>query len=188
MGDAAWSVGQLDMCGGAIIAGAYRYLLWRTWDASAPRLLWVLLNPSTADGVADDPTLRRCISFTRGWRYGGLIVANLFALRTPQPRALRCAPDPVGAEDDGYLAAAASSAGAVIVGWGAAGGHQGRDRAVLALLADAALLPLLCLGTLRDGQPRHPLYVAGSTRPMPFVASGESDSRSWALSAGPGRG
>src|SRR5436190_16744965 len=73
---------------GAIIVGDYRYLLWRSWDRARPRLLWVFLNPGTADGRADDPTLRRCIGFSQAWHYGGLEIANLFAFRTPRPADL----------------------------------------------------------------------------------------------------
>ena len=91
---------------GAIIVGEYRYLLWRTWDVSRPRLLWVLLNPSTADGRTDDPTLRRSISFSRDWQYGGLEIVNLFALRSRHPRDLFMAADPVGNKNDQYLVAA----------------------------------------------------------------------------------
>lgn len=74
---------KLPQGNGAIIRGRYRYLLWRTWDMTRPRLLWVLLNPSTADDQTDDPTLRRCIRFSRDWQYGGLEIVNLFAFRTP---------------------------------------------------------------------------------------------------------
>lgn len=68
--------------------GAYRHRLWRLWDASLPTLAFVMLNPSTADQLADDPTIRRCISFARAWKFGRLEVVNLFALRTRKPDEL----------------------------------------------------------------------------------------------------
>jgi len=100
---------------GAIIEGAYRYLLWRTWDASLPRALWILLNPSMADERKDDPTLRRCTRFSASWRFGGLEIVNLFALRTPYPRDLYQAADPVGPANDRHIVAAAKRATDIIL-------------------------------------------------------------------------
>src|SRR4051812_37498054 len=91
---------------GAITEGAYRYLLWRTWDASRPCALWILLNPSLADAQTDDHTLRRCKAFSASWQFGGLEVVNLFAFRTPYPRDLHRATDPVGEDNDNHIAAA----------------------------------------------------------------------------------
>lgn len=153
---------------GAIIVGEYRYLLWRTWDSAHPRLLWVLLNPSTADGQTDDPTLRRCIGFSRDWQYGGLEIVNLFALRSRQPRDLFTAADPVGSENDQYLAAAAARAQCIVLAWGTHGIYRQRDRAVLALLARQSVQPFHCLDTTQHGHPRHPLYVAQTARPVPI--------------------
>lgn len=154
---------------GAIIAGAYRYLLWRTWDAARPRQLWILLNPSTADAWHDDPTLRRCIHFSRAWGYGGLEVVNLFALRATHPRDLRTAMHPIGAENDRYLIGAARRAAGIMAAWGAHGAYMRRDRAVLALLAPHAAHPLHCLGVARNGCPRHPLYLPRDAGPVPYA-------------------
>ena len=75
--------GKHDCQPGAVVVGPYRYLLWREWNAKLPRLLWILLNPSTADERVDDPTLRRVLGFSRSYGFGGLEVVNLFALRSP---------------------------------------------------------------------------------------------------------
>ncbi len=83
--------------------GTYRYALWREWDASAPRLGFVLLNPSTADAENDDPTLRRCMGFARAWGYGSLQIVNLFAYRATVPDALRWVADAVGPENDRHI-------------------------------------------------------------------------------------
>jgi len=123
---------------GAFIEGAYRYLLWRTWDATLPRALWILLNPSMADERIDDPTLRRCKGFSASWRFGGLEIANLFALRTPYPRDLYQA-------TDRHIIAAAKRATCIILAWGAHGGYRQRDQAVLALLAAQTALAPCCL-------------------------------------------
>jgi hypothetical protein len=156
---------------GAIIEGAYRYLLWRIWDASLPCALWILLNPSRADERRDDPTLRRCKAFTASWGFGGLEIVNLFALRTPYPRDLCQVADPVGAANDRHSIAAAKRATCIILAWGAHGGYRQRDQAVLALLAAHTDLAPCCLGMTRSNSPRHPLYVAGNKRPSAFTAS-----------------
>lgn len=143
----------------------YRYSLWRTWDSALPRVAFVMLNPSTADHRIDDPTIRRCMGFARQWGYGSLSVVNLFAYRTPSPAALARAADPVGPDNDRYLRAACRRARDIVLAWGTHGSLHGRDRAVLDLLGRGRK-PLLCLGTTRDGHPRHPLYLPRDTRPQ----------------------
>ena len=156
---------------GAISEGAYRYLLWRTWDASLPRALWILLNPSMADARKDDPTLRRCKAFTASWRFGGLEIVNLFALRTSYPRDLYQAADPVGKENNGRIIAAVRRATCIILAWGAHGRYRQRDQTVLAILAAHATFAPCCLGITQSGSPRHPLYIARNKQPIPFVSS-----------------
>jgi hypothetical protein len=165
---------------GAILSGRYRYLLWRTWDETSPRLLWVLLNPSTADEQIDDPTLRRCIRFSREWMYGGLEVVNLFAFRAPRPHDLHRAADPIGSENDRYLAAAAARAAGIILAWGAEGTYLQRDRAVLTLLSLHTAQPLCCLGTAQNGCPLHPLYRSRDARPVPYLIEAKTQSGSLA--------
>lgn len=165
-----WFGPAAEHADGAIIVGEYRYLLWRTWNDAAPRLLWVLLNPSRADELTDDPTLRRCMGFSRTWGYCGVEIVNLFAFRTPYPLSLQQAADPVGSENDRYLAAAARRAGAVVVAWGAGGTYRGRDGVVVALLARHAAQPPLCLGITRDGSSRHPLYCPRNASLTPYLS------------------
>jgi hypothetical protein len=148
--------------------GRYRYRLWRTWDAALPRVAFVMLNPSTADHRKDDPTIRRCIGLSRAWGYGGLVVVNLFAYRTPAVAALRQVPDPIGPDNDRHVRAASRRAAAVVLAWGVHGTLHGRDQEVLRLLGRCRR-PLLCLGTTRDGHPRHPLYLPSGIRPARFV-------------------
>jgi hypothetical protein len=143
--------------------GAYRYALWRTWDETRPAVLFVALNPSTADHRRDDPTIRRCIGFARSWGYGGLLVANLFAYRTPHPRILRAAPDPVGPRNDRWISRLAREAAFVVAAWGADGDFRGRADEVLHRVRDCQ-----CLGLTSAGAPRHPLYVRKDVLHQPF--------------------
>lgn len=140
--------------------GHYRWWLQRVWQPAAPRLLFIGLNPSRADGQRDDPTLRRLVGFGRRWGFGSLEVLNLFARISPSPAALRRAADPVGVEADAWLQQrlAAQPQAPVWLGWGNQGAWRDRDRAVLALLQGR---DLRALGLTAAGQPRHPLYVAG---------------------------
>ena len=85
--------------------GRYRYKLWRIWDPDLPPILFVMLNPSTADANSDDRTIRRCVAFAKRDGFGGLLVGNLFAYRTPYPRVLRKAEEPVGDGNDVALVA-----------------------------------------------------------------------------------
>lgn len=151
---------------GQLADGAFRYLLWRRW-AEADSVLFVMLNPSTADAERDDPTIRRCRGLARAWGFGAVEVANLFAYRATRPRDLARAGAPVGPRNDAILAAAAARASAVIVAWGVDGALAGRDRAIAALLAPYRPR---CLGITRSGAPRHPLYVRRDVVPRPWTA------------------
>lgn len=150
---------------GAWADGRYRYLLWRRW-AEADSLLFVMLNPSTADAERDDPTIRRCIGFARAWGFGGVEVVNLFAWRATLPRQLAAAKDPVGRHNDAAILEAVARSRAVIAAWGVHGALRGRDAQVARLLAATRLR---CLGVTRDGAPRHPLYVAAKVRAADFA-------------------
>lgn len=135
--------------------GAYRYALWRVWDAAKPRVTFILLNPSTADATHDDPTIRRCIGFGRAWGYGRLDVVNLFAYRATHPNVLKMATDPIGPENNAHIAQAAVENDSVVAAWGNHGQWLERGQQVLRMLNRT----IYCLGITQQGQPRHPLYV-----------------------------
>ena len=148
--------------------GTYRYWLARCW-ASKPgwrHVLWIMLNPSTATADEDDPTVRRCQTFARTWGYDGITVANLFALRSTDPKGLHTHPEPIGVDNDATIecAALADSTGLVVAAWGVHGVYRNRAWNVATMLRDAGV-DLHCLGTTKDGAPKHPLYVAGNTTP-----------------------
>ncbi|MBL1174523.1 DUF1643 domain-containing protein [Pantanalinema sp. GBBB05] len=151
---------------GAVIDGNYRYSLWRSWDDQNPRIGFIMLNPSRADAVVNDPTIRRCLSFAQTWGYGGLEVVNLFAYRTASPIDLRQVSDPVGTQNDHYLVTLPKRVDRILLAWGNWGYLLERDRRVLALLGDRQLL--YCLGITKTQQPRHPLYLKATTLPQVY--------------------
>lgn len=156
----------------ALLSGdhLYRYTLERRWEprgASGDGALWVMLNPSTADDRVDDATIRRCISFSRGFGFRSLKVVNLFALRATDPDELRKADDPIGPHNDRTLELEAKEAQQVIVAWGAqpTRWRQGRAETVTALLRGSLFYAsdLKCLGRTQKGHPKHPLYLPADT-------------------------
>lgn len=143
----------------------YRYLLKRPCDDMlAPRAaaVFVMLNPSTADAQVDDPTIRRCRGFAKTWGCRGLVVANLYALRSTDPGALRGVQDPIGPENDRHLQELAREYGDIVCAWGS---HAEPPRVEhVSRILRLAGARLWCLGTNKDGAPRHPLYVPADQR------------------------
>ena len=148
----------------------YRYDLVRTWDATGGRINFVMLNPSTATELANDPTVERCERRARALGYGAFRVTNIFAYRATDPRDMRAQDDPIGPANDAAIAEAAAWADTIVCAWGTHGAHLGRGAQVAALLRDAAR-PLTTLGLSKDGHPKHPLYIGYSVQPVPWEAS-----------------
>ena len=144
---------------------AYRYSLTRVWDATGPRALFVMLNPSTATEVQNDPTVERCERRARALGFGAFRVYNIFAFRATDPRVMRAQADPVGHANDAAIRDGCAWADAVICAWGTHGAHLGRGAAVAAMIRAAGAVPLH-LGLSRDGHPKHPLYIPYSQTPV----------------------
>ena len=147
--------------------GKYRYELIRAW-AEGPQLGWIMLNPSTADASQDDPTIRRCISFSRAWGFGSLRVVNLFAYRNTYPADLWRLPKDqrIGEENDDAIRRARRACEHLVAAWGAF--PQASDR-VTQMIQSCRLQRLWCLGETKDRHPRHPLYAAGHLWPRVFI-------------------
>ncbi|NNF24378.1 MAG: DUF1643 domain-containing protein [Rhodobacteraceae bacterium] len=143
----------------------YRYLLTREWTPDAGRVLFVMLNPSTATEVQNDPTVERCERRARALGYGAFRVCNIFAWRDTDPRAMRAAADPVGPDNDEAILESCAWADAVICAWGTHGAHLDRGPTVERLIR-ATRQPMLHLGLTKAGDPRHPLYIAYSAEPQ----------------------
>jgi len=145
----------------------YRYQLWRVWDESKPAAVFLMLNPSTADDVDNDPTVERCQRRVHALGYGSLMVVNIFAFRSTDPMALYEQSDPVGPGNDEAILLATKAAGIVICGWGTDGSLRGRGKQVIELLRKNGITPHY-LKLNKDGSPGHPLYIAYSVQPKPF--------------------
>lgn len=169
MNDSLFDV-QPAMRRGAVISGCgrYRYRLGRAWGDGLPTATFLMLNPSTADADVDDPTIRRCIGYARAWNCGALLVVNLFAWRATNPAELATAADPVGPDNDDFIAGAAVASARLdaplVAGWGA--------NAPAARIAQVLGLPgmhrITALALTKAGQPRHPLYLKADLTPQPW--------------------
>ncbi|MDX1743083.1 MAG: DUF1643 domain-containing protein [Ruegeria sp.] len=145
----------------------YRYSLTRIWDPEGRKALFVMLNPSTATEVQNDPTVERCERRARALGFGAFQVTNIFAWRDTDPRKMRAAADPVGPENDAAILDGADWADQVIAAWGTHGAHLERGPAVETLLRGTGL-PLFHLGLTKEGHPKHPLYIAYTQQPEPW--------------------
>lgn len=144
--------------------GKYRYRLSRVWQ-TGPKLGFIMLNPSTADAVADDPTIRRCIGFAKSLGYSGIVVGNLFAWRATVPTELKLCLDPVGPENDVALSEMCYDTTMIICAWGDRSPIVERNQRVVQLIKQNGKKPY-CLKLTRKSNPGHPLYVPGDTKPF----------------------
>ncbi len=145
----------------------YRYTLTRTWDETGQKALFIMLNPSTATEVQNDPTVERCERRARALGFGAFRVTNIFAWRDTDPRAMRASADPVGPANDAAILDSCPWADRIICAWGSHGAHLDRGAAVETLLR-ATGLPLYHLGLTKHGHPKHPLYIAYTQQPRPW--------------------
>lgn len=149
----------------------YRYRLWREWDASLPTICFLMLNPSTADEQANDPTIERCQRRAIAWGYGRLEIANLFPWRSTDPDQLIIATDPVGPAQNADFAIldAVKDAQMVVCGWGNHRHATTRAEHVIELLTTAGLSSRLhALKINQDGSPGHPLYLSYDLQPRRY--------------------
>ncbi len=143
----------------------YRYALTRVWQADGRRALFIMLNPSTATEVQNDPTVERCERRARALGFGAFRVCNIFAWRDTDPRKMRAAADPVGPQNDSAILEASRWADQIVCAWGTHGEHLSRGAAVETLMRNTGLA-LYHLGLTRAGHPRHPLYIGYAVQPM----------------------
>ena len=149
-------------------AREYRYSLERTWHPDNGQVLFVMLNPSTADANVEDATIRRCMTFAARWGYGGLVVGNLFAFRSTDPKGLFHHQDPIGPENDVHLQRLAEGCKTVVVAWGNSASSFPQFRERQAFVMDLLKGRMQCLGTNKDGTPKHPVRLPAATDLRPY--------------------
>jgi len=141
----------------------YRYVLTRSWDTGKPKCMFIGLNPSTADEIDNDPTVRRCINFARDLDYGTLVMMNIFGLRSTDPKVLYHSIDPVGPDNDYWLRTKKDEVNMVIAAWGNHGRLNQRSVHVITMIHEFHVL-----GITKLLEPKHPLYLRQDLYPIPY--------------------
>ena len=143
----------------------YRYSLRRTWAlGSRKQVLFIGLNPSSADSESDDPTIRRCVQFASSWGFNSLEVVNLFAFRATNPKDLFAEPRPEGIYNDSWIKKADQRSSLSVACWGSAGIYRNRSEIIMDLVDN-----LFCINTNKDNTPSHPLYLNSKLTPRPYT-------------------
>ena len=147
--------------------GLYRYSLTRIWQDALPVLFVVMLNPSIGDGNRDDPTIRNVIVFAQRNKYGGIMIVNLHAIVSSDPKILLRVRDPIGPENKTHLFGVVDRAqiegGQILCAWGASMFIAQNIDLDFIQYARAHHVRLVTLGKTKSGAPRHPLYTPYST-------------------------
>ena len=137
----------------------YRYKLTRRWEESGKGITFIMLNPSTATEVQNDPTVERCERRARALGFGAFCVTNIFAFRETDPYKMRQHHDPIGPENDAQINEACLWADKIVAAWGTHGAHLKRGAMVQANLKQIGE-PIFHLGLTKAGHPKHPLYIS----------------------------
>jgi hypothetical protein len=141
----------------------YRFALWRTWDSMKPKVMFIGLNPSKADESKTDATITTVCRYARDWGYGGVIMCNLFAYVSTDPRALLIdQQEKIGYNNNNYLKNYGSKAGLIIFAWGAFN-VNGRDKEVIEMFPDAHVIAFN-----NNGTPHHPLRLKANLKPSKY--------------------
>ena len=136
----------------------YRYTLTREWDAEKQKVLFIMLNPSTADETKNDATVERCERRARNLNFGSVRICNIFAWRETNPFKLKQKTKPIGKDNNKIIQDSTIWANDIICAWGTHGSHLERDEEIKKLLSSNGC-KLYHLGLTKNGHPKHPLYV-----------------------------
>ena len=151
-----------------------RYAYLQIWEPAKPIVLWVMLNPGTGDTEQRRRnTLERCKGWSKDWKYGGLLIGNVFATRAKSSKLLFKTAQPIDDLNDEALRLLSAEAKETIVAWvGKRRAHPSIQR-LLTTLRGAR-----CLGVTKKGEPFHPLYVKRAVTPIawvdPVLANGDA--------------
>jgi hypothetical protein len=141
--------------------GKYRYELSRIWDEEKPKVLFIMLNPSTADAEVDDPTIRKIMKFAQSWGYGGVYVGNLYAFRSRDPKRLKHTDDPIGPKNKTHIQRLLGLTKKIIYAWG----NNEKEPCWLRELVDTPY----CIDISKKGVPKHPLYLKSDLQPKQYL-------------------
>ena len=139
----------------------YRYQLSRIWDDSKPKILFIMLNPSTADEFVEDPTIRRIVNYAKDWGYGSVYVGNLYAFRSTDPKGLNSVEDPIGPENITNIQVLIGLVDKVVYAWG-------NERKEPEWLKKIVTNPY-CIDISKKGIPKHPLYLKKCLKPQLYI-------------------
>jgi hypothetical protein len=126
-------------------------------------VVFIALNPSTANHQQDDPTIRRCVGFAKNWGFQSMAIVNLFAYRATLPKDLKSAVNPIGPRNNYWLRKMIEPADLAIACWGNHGSFLARDETVLKLFSG-----LHCIVQNKSLHPAHPLYLKAGLAPIPL--------------------
>lgn len=149
----------------------YRYSLTRIWDTNLPKVMFIMFNPSTADGTKDDPTIRRCIAFAKSWGYGGLYVCNILAYRATEPKDLLKVDNPFGDQNIWVTRKHVDEVELIVCAWG----NEPIVKRIFGAtspysMLDFAKSKLHYLQLSKNRVPKHPLYLPKHLKPVKMYA------------------
>lgn len=162
----------MDMLRDAVVEGEYRYSLVREWNVDNPKsVVFIMLNPSTADDEKEDQTTKVCIEFAKRWGFGSMQIVNLFAYRATEPNILKELNNynkMVGERNNEFIQSALEEADKIVVAWGEHGiiKNRYRDTELKDILAK---YPLYCFRVIANNQPKHPLGVSYDTQLIEYT-------------------
>lgn len=144
---------------------AYRFVLWRFWNDN-PRVLFIGLNPSTANELQNDPTIKRCIGFAQKWDYGGMFFCNLYSYVSTNPRLLLWE-EALHRANIPAITMATNLVSLTVAAWGDGINLVENGKSIAEHIAKL-IAPSMCFGLTQKGNPKHPLYLSGETKLMEY--------------------
>lgn len=144
----------------------YRYALSRIWDVTKGKVMFIMLNPSKADETEDDPTIRRCIGFAKSWGYGGIVVCNLFAYRSTDPKGLLKADNPFGDKNIFITRKLVDEVSIVVCAWGNSHIIKKFKGFSPSSHLEFCRDKMYHLGFTKQGWPTHPLFLRSELKPI----------------------
>ena len=140
----------------------YRFSFKREWDKSKKKILYILLNPSTATELKNDPTITRIERHSKILKMGSFTVCNLFALREKNPKLLKKHKYPLGKENDSFIEKYSLEAEIIVCAWGNEGEYMNQSEKIKNLLLTMNHQAYV-FGLTKKGNPKHPLYLSYKT-------------------------